>query len=329
MRKFIGIAFSVLFLILAFHKVDFAQLGRVLIGIKLEWLILAVFVYLATFIPRTLRWQRLLQPVKHIKAKAILPVTLVGYMANNVLPLRMGDFFRAHFLKEREEISGSSALATILVERVCDGLTLVLLLAVVLVFSPQKKWVYDLGWAATAVFFTSIMGIVILTRYEGSIRNMSFLSRFKDRSLYKLLTPKFKSFLIGLRGLSSIEDSAVVGINSVLIWLLEGVVLYIIILSFGLSFSLASTALVLVIISFSTMIPSGPGFIGTFQYAFVLSFGLFGINKETAIAVSIVTQLVFFIIVNPLGIGLLWKHNLSLRKALGVVVKLENSSHER
>ncbi len=57
----------------------------------------------------------------------------------------MGEIFRAHFLKEKEDVSVSSALATILVERVFDGLTLVLLLAVVLGFSPQKKWVHDVG----------------------------------------------------------------------------------------------------------------------------------------------------------------------------------------
>src|SRR3989337_2883395 len=131
-------------------------------------------------------------------------------MANNLLPMRMGELFRAYFLKEKKDVSGSSALATILVERVCDGLTLVLVLTVVLALFPQEGWVHTVGWIAGAVFL--------------------------------------------------------------------------------------------------------PGFIGTFQYAFVLSFGLLGIAKETAIAVSIATQLVFFSIVNPVGIGLLWKHNLSLRR---------------
>ena len=326
MKKIIGIVFSVIFLILALYRANFAQIGKALIGVKLDWLILAVLVYLSTFIPRTLRWQRLLMPIKPFRFYGLLPIILVGYMANNLLPMRVGELFRAYFLKEKEKVSGSSALATILVERVCDGLTLVLVLAVVLVFFPQKEWVNILGWTAGAVFFTGLIGTILLPRYGGLIQGAPLLSSLQDKPWGRWLITKFGAFLIGLRGLSSPADFAVIGTLSALIWFVEGVVLYLVTLAFGLSLSPAGIALVLVIINFSTMIPSGPGFIGTFQYAFVLSFGLLGIAKETAIAVSIATQLVFFSIVNPVGIGLLWKHNLSLRRAQEVMVKLKDLS---
>jgi hypothetical protein len=152
------------------------------------------------------------------------------------------------------------------------------------------------------------------------------ISQFKDKPLGKWLTTKFEAFLIGLRGLSSLEDLVIVGLLSILIWLIEGVALYFITLAFALSISPEKIALLLVIVTISTMIPSGPGFIGTFQYAYVLAFGLFDINKDIAIAASIITQLVFFIIVNPVGIGILLKHNISLRGAVEAVVKLDNSS---
>ncbi len=323
-KKVLGIVFSLIFLVLALYRANFAQIGKALIGVKLDLLILAVFVYFSTFVPRAFRWKRLLLPVKSLRFYRILPVLLVGYMANNLLPIRMGELFRAHFLKEKEEVSGYSALATILVERVCDGLTLVMVLAAVLAFFPQKEWVRNIGWTAGAVFLTGLIGTIILARYEGHILRIHLLSSLIDKPWGRWLFTKFGAFVIGLRGLSSPADLAVVGTLSALIWFVEGVVLYLVTLAFGLSLSTAGIALVLVIINFSTMIPSGPGFIGTFQYAFVLSFGLLGIAKETAIAVSLVTQLVFFIIVNPVGIGLLWKHNLSLRRAEQVVVKLEN-----
>jgi len=326
MKKIIGIAFSVIFLILALYRANFAQIGGALIGAKIGWLVLAAAVYICSFIPRTLRWQRLLLPVRPLRFYQLLPVILVGYMANNLLPMRMGELFRAYFLKEKKEVSGSSALATIFVERVCDGLTLVLVLAVVLVFFPQKEWVNILGWTAGAVFFTGLIGTILLPRYGGLIQGAPLLSSLQDKPWGRWLITKFGAFLIGLRGLSSPADFAVIGTLSALIWFVEGVVLYLVTLAFGLSLSPAGIALVLVIINFSTMIPSGPGFIGTFQYAFVLSFGLLGIAKETAIAVSIATQLVFFSIVNPVGIGLLWKHNLSLRRAQEVMVKLKDLS---
>ena len=326
MRKIIGIALSIVFLVLALYKANIAEIGRVLIGVKFDWLILAILLYPMSFIPRAIRWRRLLQPVKFLQIKSILPVLIVGYMANNILPLRMGELFRAHFLKEREGVRGISAIATILVERVLDGLTLVLVLAIVLVFYPQKEWVNDLGWTAGAIFFSVLIGIFLLKRYEGSQRMKPIISQFKDKPLGKWLTTKFEAFLIGLRGLSSLEDLVIVGLLSILIWLIEGVALYFITLAFALSISPEKIALLLVIVTISTMIPSGPGFIGTFQYAYVLAFGLFDINKDIAIAASIITQLVFFIIVNPVGIGILLKHNISLRGAVEAVVKLDNSS---
>lgn len=314
MKKYIGIAISIVLLILALYKANFAQIGRALTGVKLDWIILAVLLYPINLIPRTLRWQLLLQPVKSLQFISILPVLTIGYMANNVLPLRMGEIFRAHLLKEREGVSGTSSIATIIVERVFDGLTLVLVLAVVLVLFPQKKWVHNVGWIAGVIYLTAIIGIFVVRRYEGQILFMPLISRLRDKTPGKWLSDKFEAFLIGLRGINSLGNFTVVGLLSLLIWLIEGVVLYLVTQAFSLSLSFADLALLLAIINFSTMVPSGPGFIGTFQYAWVLSFGLFGINKELAIAASIITQLVFFIVVNPVGIGLLLKYNLSLRR---------------
>jgi uncharacterized protein (TIRG00374 family) len=328
MRKIIGIAISIVFLVLALYKANFAEIGRALIGVKFDWLILAILSYPISFIPRAIRWRRLLQPVKFLKVKSILPVVIVGYMANSILPLRMGEVFRAHFLKEREGVSRFSSIATILVERVLDGLTLVLLLTIVLIFYPQKDWVNDLGWTAGTIFISALMGIFLLRGYAGSKRMRAILSRFKNIPLGKWATGKSEAFLDGLRGLSSLEDLVMVGLLSILIWLIEGITLYFISLAFALSISPEKIALLLVIVTISTMIPSGPGFVGTFQYAYVLSFGLFDISKDIAIAASIITQLVFFIIVNPVGIGILLKHNISLRSAQEAVVKLDNSSKQ-
>lgn len=328
MRKIVGVALSIVFLVLALYKANFSEIGRALIGVKLDWLILAVLSYPISFIPRAIRWRRLLQPVKFIQVKSILPVLIVGYMANNILPLRMGEIFRAHFLKEREGVSRFSSIATILVERVLDGLTLVLVLTIVLIFYPQKQWVNNLGWTAGTIFISALTGIFLLRRYEDSKGMRAIISRFKETSLGKWFSSKSEAFLNGLRGLSSLEDFAIVGLLSVLIWLIEGIALYFITLAFALSLSPEKIALLLVIVTISTMIPSGPGFIGTFQYAYVLSFGLFDISKDIAIAASVVTQVVFFIIVNPIGIGILLKHNISLRSAEEAVVELDNSSKQ-
>ena len=85
---------------------------------------------------RTLRWQYLLAPVKSLEVRRLYPVVVVGYMANNILPVRLGEVVRAYYVGEREKVSKVAALATIAVERVFDGLTLLFFAAVVGLFLP-------------------------------------------------------------------------------------------------------------------------------------------------------------------------------------------------
>ena len=136
LRFWLAIGASLLFLGLFFARIDpgetWAKLGEA------NYLLVppAIAVYFAAVYFRSLRWQYLLSPMKRLAVARLYPVVVVGYMANNLLPVRLGEVVRAYYLGEREKVSKVSSLATIAVERVFDGLTLLFLAAVVSLFLP-------------------------------------------------------------------------------------------------------------------------------------------------------------------------------------------------
>jgi len=129
-RFWLGVLVSLIFLYLAFRGQDLGRLGEELKGANYWWLIPAVAVYFVAVLVRSLRWRYLLQPVKIIPSSRLFPVVVIGYAGNNVLPLRAGEVIRAFVLRRKEGTSASAALATIAVERIFDGLTMLFFIAV-------------------------------------------------------------------------------------------------------------------------------------------------------------------------------------------------------
>ncbi|MGH2615532.1 MAG: lysylphosphatidylglycerol synthase transmembrane domain-containing protein, partial [Thermomicrobiales bacterium] len=128
-RVWLGVPISLLFLVLAFRGQHPDEIRDALS--RVDWRLLPVaLVLLYTGIAiRAYRWHILLRPVHDIPTREVFPVMIVGYAANNVLPLRMGELVRAWVLEQRYGVRKSAALATIAVERLCDGVTMLLFVA--------------------------------------------------------------------------------------------------------------------------------------------------------------------------------------------------------
>src|SRR5918997_4135927 len=121
-----GLLVSVLFVYLAVRKVDLLESLRVLGSLDPRWLFAGMLVYLLLALPiRGLRWRLILREQKPLSLKEIMVPIYVGYMANYVLPARVGELYRAHFLGRRARMSRSGAVASIVIERTFDGLMLV------------------------------------------------------------------------------------------------------------------------------------------------------------------------------------------------------------
>jgi uncharacterized protein (TIRG00374 family) len=141
LRAAVGAAISIVALWLVLRGVDLARTADVLAHADPRWIALAAVCVATDLAFRALRWQRLLRPVAVVRYGPMLGYLLVGYLANNILPARLGELVRSHYLGDREGISRASALGTVVVERIVD------LVAVVAI-------------ASTALLVLSVRGIV-------------------------------------------------------------------------------------------------------------------------------------------------------------------------
>src|SRR4030066_2001796 len=118
----LGLLISALFLYLVLRKIDYAQLWQVLKTANYWWLIPGVAVYFIALWVRAWRWHYLLRPLKSISTRSMFPIVTMGYAGNNIFPARAGEVVRAVILKKKEGVPISASLATIIVERVFEGI---------------------------------------------------------------------------------------------------------------------------------------------------------------------------------------------------------------
>jgi uncharacterized protein (TIRG00374 family) len=235
----------------------------------------------------------------------------VGYMANNVLPARAGEIYRAHFLGRYVQMSRSGVAASIVVERAFDGLMLVGVILVVFALFPQAHFLGIAALVTGLTFLALAAGILFYSlAVDRSQKVIDLLIGILPDFLRKSVGVRLGFFLRGIRGLSTAGEFSAAGGYTILVWLLEACAVALVVVSFQISLPLAGFVLVFALAALSTTLPSGPGYVGPYQYAFVLGLGYFAVSRETALAVSVTAQLALLGSVTLIGLVLLWHTQL-------------------
>ncbi|MBI4282736.1 MAG: flippase-like domain-containing protein [Chloroflexi bacterium] len=329
-RFWLAIGVSVLFLALFLARIDLWETWEKLREANYVLLLPAILVYFGAVYFRTLRWQYLLSPMKDMAVTRLYPIVVVGYMANNLLPVRLGEVVRAYYLGQKEKVSTVSTLATIVVERVSDGLALLFLAAVVSLFLPLFGLLQGLGeragipWVLLALAmsmpFLLIAAFMVVASYsppwlETLVDKTAGVLPAGIRSRVRGLV---QLFIDGLAVLQSPRRLLVVFLLSLPVWLMEALMYYIIAFSFGLDhvFSLMEMAgVVLLVTSVANLaisVPAAGGGIGTFEVAAAATLSLLGAEGSTAGAYTIVLHTALLVPVTLLGLVYLWLDKMSL-----------------
>lgn len=321
-RFWLGIIVSLFFLYLAFRGQDLAHLGEELRGPDYRWLIPAVAVYFVAVFVRTLRWRYLLWPVKVIPSSRLFPVVVIGYAGNNVLPLRAGEVIRAFMLRRKEGTSASAALATILVERIFDGLTMLLFIAVSAVLISLQGSSGQLAANRSLQQLVTFMSLV----FFGVLAAFFLLAAFPQRmrKLYspvidKLVPGRFQEqgreifgrFLEGLQVLRSGKDVLLIFAFSVILWLLEATKYVFVMQGFPFRQPFYVLMLTTAVVNLAAAIPSTPGYLGTFEAAGIATLQLFAVEREIASSFIVVLHAALYFPITLLGLFLMWREGLS------------------
>ena len=336
MKYWLGITFSAALLVLFVFTANPGKMLDALRQANYWYLPPAVLVYLASVYFRSMRWTVMLRHMKRIGTLRLYPVVVIGYMANNLLPMRLGELVRSYYAGEREGINKTAALATIFSERVFDALTLLAFIAALAPFMPLDDLARSLEarirvpwWMIAAAFSAPFVGAFIVFALSAAYPDKT---RAAAAWLARPLPERARRFIDSameqaLRGLSPLRNPATLGtlfILSIPIWLAEAGVFYLMGFAFGIDQShssawamMATMTMVAAMTNVGASVPLAPGGVGMFEFVSreTLVLGPFAVvSRSTAAAHAIITHAVTTLPMIALGQAFLWMNHLSLRR---------------
>ncbi|MDO8491962.1 MAG: lysylphosphatidylglycerol synthase transmembrane domain-containing protein [Dehalococcoidia bacterium] len=319
LRFWLGIAVTLVFLFFALRNVHFSDVGRALREANYIFILPALAAYFIGVWFRALRWRFLLKPLRSVSANRLFPTVVIGYLANNVLPLRAGEVVRAYILGEQQRLSKMSILGTIVVERIFDGLALLFFVVVVMLlpFVAMPDWLQTLAKLAAVVFVGALAFLFIVALSEKRTQRLvAIVVRFLPHRLGDQVAGMATRFVQGFGVLQSPLNLAAVFGTSVLVWLFEATMYF----TMGYAFNLNQPFYVILLATAAAnlllTVPSSSGGIGPFEFATKTTLVLFGTAESVAITYAILLHAVLLIPVSLLGFFFLWQANLSLAKMI-------------
>jgi uncharacterized protein (TIRG00374 family) len=311
-RVWIGLAGSLLFLYLAFRGQDLHAIWSALKEANYWYVVPAVAIYFAGVWVRSLRWSFLLRPVQRFSSRELFRVVVIGFTANNVLPLRTGELVRSYVLSTRSRVKNASALATIAVERIFDGLTMLGFVLIASLSIGLTSQVRDVTIVAGALFGTILAGLIVVSagRARSWLIDVAML-RLPERVAVPMRRASH-AFFDGLGILRSREDLVLVSLTSIAIWMLEASVYALISVGFGLGLNPAAILLVTAVANLATLVPSSPGYVGAFEAGVVLALaGAIGIQHDLALSYAIVVHAALYFPITLIGLYFWGRESLS------------------
>lgn len=311
----IGIAISALLLVLLFRNIDTAALLRTLATADFRFLPIGVLLYFLGVWIRSVRWRMLLPPGQ-VPIGLAFQALVVGFTVNNLLPARLGEFVRALLLKRWCGVHYGSTLASVVIERILDGLALAALLLVALALVPMPAPGYLLGIGLlVGGAFAGVALLLALTawRHEAINALAGWLARRLPARLGALVQRAAAKFLEGLHLVHDARRLAGLAALSLLAWTSELGLFYVLMFAFPMPASFALAALGGTSANFATLIPSSPGYVGTFDAALVrVLVDTASLSLELATAYTLLVHATLYLPVVLLGIGILWRRHLNL-----------------
>ena len=302
-KFWIGLVVSIAFLSFALNGLDLGHFWDALRTANYWWIIPGVAVYFVTVWVRTWRWRSMLMPLKSIPTTKLFPVVVIGYMGNNVYPARAGEVLRSYVLRRNEGIPMSASLATVVLERLFDGLVMLLFVFVTLPFAPLPAGFRTVVIGFSALFLLALAAFFALAAYPARLAALytTIVDRWVPAGVRPRVHGLFDKFVVGLQSLRSPREMATIFLTSTLIWLGETVKYWFVMHAFPFEVSFTVLMLMTAVVNLATTIPSTPGYVGTFDAPGIAILTQFGVPQAIAAGYTIVLHVALWLPITLLG----------------------------
>jgi uncharacterized protein (TIRG00374 family) len=299
LRGALGIAISAVAIWILLRSVDVGATVAVLGRANPAWIGLMIATVFLDVAARGARWRALLAPIAAVPYRRVLGYTFIGYLANNVLPARLGELVRSHALGEGEDLSRTTVLGTVVVERIVDTVIVVALAALAVVVLSVRGALSSavlLGAAFVALLVVALAIAIVLHRLPGADRVTAYAERWPRivelaRRLRDGLSVAARPRTMSL----ALAWSAVAWAASITSFLAAGQAI-------GVELSLSQGALLASGVALATIVPSGPGYLGTFELTAVGIASTFGVPRESGFALALLVHALILAVTSVGGV---------------------------
>jgi len=292
----LGIALSAGAVFVLLKQVSTRELARNIRTADPLWLLGACLLTVAGYWFRAVRWGEILSPEARVPKGRLFATTMVGFLAINTLPARLGELVRAYALARSERIKTGTVLGSVVIERIFDLVALAGFWALSLLFAPYPSW---FRWSGYVTIGLSVaVTFVLWLLHAGHYDTDSLASRLKSllpRWLTGPVEGPVASFAAGLRVLGKPSTMGSSAILTLIMWVVSGAVFLFVGQSMRLSLPLWSPFLLSFIVCVAIMVPSSPGFIGVLEGSCVVGLSLLGVDAARGLAYGVlyhITQIV-------------------------------------
>jgi uncharacterized protein (TIRG00374 family) len=315
-RFWAGVVISVLFLLFALRGQRLPEVWQGLREANYWWLIPGIIVYFFAVWLRTFRWHYLLRPVKTVSLRSLFPIVTIGYMGNNIFPFRAGEVIRAYLLRRKEDVSASASLATIVVERIFDGITMLVFVFAILPLVPTNEFLSRLLPFMSFLFFGALVAFLLIVSSPQRTERVYrwFVSKLVPQGWRDQVSGLLERFIEGLQVLRNWRDMLLVMGISVLLWLVEAWKYWFVMQGFGFDQPFYVLVFTCAIVNLATTIPATPGYLGTFEVAGIESLVLFGVPRHMATSFMLALHAALWFPITAVGAYFAWRESISWRE---------------
>lgn len=318
-KAVLGLLISVGLLWFAFRDVHLAEVWHRVRRADLLLLALAGGLATLPFPLRAIRWRPLLRPAyAGSRFRPRFAATCIGFMANNLLPARVGEFARAYTLSRLEPVRMSASFGSLVVERMFDGIVIVLFLLAALAWPAfpdvsGRNFNTVALWASAVLIAVFVLMLAMVARPDQSVRWFErTVARFLPEAVRRPVVDALAAFLDGIAAVRDWRLVLQAFAWSLVIWLTGALAVWVGMLAFDIRLPFVAAVFLQSIISLAVSVPSAPGFFGVFEAAARVGLvDIWGVGTGQAVAFAIGFHLAGFIPVTLIGLYYVWRLGMS------------------
>lgn len=298
-----GIVLGMILVYFSVREIDYRETLIHLKSIHLGYVAISLFCIVFMQVLRSYRWGVILRPLEKIDSFTLFAVTSVGFLAIATIPARIGELARPYLMAKKSSIKMPSALGTIIVERVLDGVAVLTITVAVLMMQNLPSWMMKSGiifFLATLLLIACMFGLV--WRRQTAVTIVDRLSRLLPGKMAQKVNAAIHHFIDGFQVIADVKSLISLLFLSAAVWIVDVAAIYALLLAFGFHLPVAAAFVIMVILIAGIAIPAAPGFIGNWHYACILALSLFNVAKPEAFSFALVYHFLSIMVVIILGV---------------------------